>query len=127
MERTICKFSEISSIRLIAKQLQQIYRFDHVIVSPRIQPHHPVRHGITGDIRGKGLLIGVELVTDREQWYASRPDYLLRMTERSRKYMFYIVEELESRNMPTELALLPFIESAFNPQAVSSARASGSR
>jgi membrane-bound lytic murein transglycosylase D len=65
------------------------------------------------------------LVTDREQWYDTRPDYVLRMTERSRKYLFYIVEELERRNMPTELALLPFIESAFNPQAVSSAKASG--
>ncbi len=66
-----------------------------------------------------------ELVTDREQWYASRPDYIQRMTERSRKYLFHIVEELEKRNMPTELALLPFIESAFNPQAVSSAKAAG--
>jgi membrane-bound lytic murein transglycosylase D len=47
------------------------------------------------------------------------------MGERSSKYLFHIVEELEQRNMPTELALLPFIESAFNPQAVSSARASG--
>jgi membrane-bound lytic murein transglycosylase D len=47
------------------------------------------------------------------------PDYIQRMTERSRKYLFHIVEELERRNMPTELALLPFIESAFNPQAVS--------
>ena len=47
------------------------------------------------------------------------------MTERSRKYLFHIVEELELRNMPTELALLPFIESAFNPQAVSSAKAAG--
>ena len=66
-----------------------------------------------------------ELVHDREQWYSTRPDYILRMTERSRKYMFHIVEELELRNMPTELALLPFIESAFNPQAVSSAKAAG--
>jgi len=66
-----------------------------------------------------------ELVRDREQWYASRPDYIFRMTERSRKYLFHIVEELERRNMPTELALLPFIESAFNPQAVSSAKAAG--
>jgi len=65
------------------------------------------------------------LVKDREQWYASRPDYIQRMTERSRKYLFHIVEELEKRNMPTELALLPFIESAFNPQAVSSAKAAG--
>ena len=65
------------------------------------------------------------LVSDREQWYAARPDYLLRMTERSRRYIYYIVEELERRNMPTELALLPFIESAFNPEAVSSAKAAG--
>jgi membrane-bound lytic murein transglycosylase D len=66
-----------------------------------------------------------DLVTDREQWYSSRPDYIQRMTERSSKYLFHIVEELERRNMPTELALLPFIESAFNPQAVSSAKAAG--
>ena len=66
-----------------------------------------------------------ELVGDREQWYTTRPDYIFRMTERSRKYLFHIVDELELRNMPTELALLPFIESAFNPQAVSSAKAAG--
>ncbi|MBT3067230.1 transglycosylase SLT domain-containing protein [Rhodoferax sp. U11-2br] len=66
-----------------------------------------------------------DLVRDREQWYATRPDYVQRMTDRGGKYLFYIVEELERRGMPTELALLPFIESAFNPQAVSSARAAG--
>ena len=66
-----------------------------------------------------------ELVHQQEQWYASRPDYMQRMTDRSRKYLFHIVEELERRGMPTELALLPFIESAFNPQAVSSAAAAG--
>jgi membrane-bound lytic murein transglycosylase D len=66
-----------------------------------------------------------ELVNNQEQWYATRPEYIGRMTERSRKYLFHIVEELERRNMPTELALLPFIESAFNPTAISSAKASG--
>lgn len=66
-----------------------------------------------------------DLVRQQEQWYASRPDYIQRMTDRSRKYLFHIVEELERRNMPAELALLPFVESAFNPQAVSSARAAG--
>jgi membrane-bound lytic murein transglycosylase D len=64
-----------------------------------------------------------DLVRDREQWYATRPDYIQRMTERSSKYLFHVVEELEVRGMPTELALLPYIESAFNPQAVSSAKA----
>ena len=66
-----------------------------------------------------------DFVTDREQYYASRPDYLERMTARSSRYLFYVVDELERRGMPTELALLPFVESAFNPQAVSSARAAG--
>ena len=66
-----------------------------------------------------------DLVTEREQWYASRPNYIERMTGRSSKYLFHVVQELERRQMPTELALLPFIESAFNPQAVSSAKAAG--
>ncbi|MDP3522010.1 MAG: transglycosylase SLT domain-containing protein [Hydrogenophaga sp.] len=69
--------------------------------------------------------LDTDLVRDREQWYASRPDYIQRMTERSSKYLFHIVEELERRDMPSELALLPYIESAFNPNAVSSARAAG--
>jgi membrane-bound lytic murein transglycosylase D len=65
------------------------------------------------------------LVRDREQYYASRPDYVQRMTERGARYLFHIVEEVERRGLPTELALLPFIESAFNPEAMSHARASG--
>lgn len=66
-----------------------------------------------------------DLVRDREQWYSSRPEYIQRMTERSSKYLFHIVEEIERRGMPMELALLPYIESAFNPQAVSHAKAAG--
>ena len=69
--------------------------------------------------------LDTDLVRRGEQWYVARPDYVARMTERSSRYMFYIVEEIERRGMPTELALLPFIESAFNPQAISSAKASG--
>ena len=66
-----------------------------------------------------------DYVRRAEQWYATRPDYVARMTERSSRYLFHIVEEVEKRHMPTELALLPFVESAFNPQAMSSAKASG--
>lgn len=66
-----------------------------------------------------------DLVDMQANWYAQRPDYVQRMTERSQKYLYYIVEELESRHMPTELALLPFIESAYNPQALSVAKAAG--
>jgi len=66
-----------------------------------------------------------ELVLEHERWYTSRPEYVQRMTERASRYLFHVVDEIERRQMPTELALLPFIESAFNPQALSSARASG--
>lgn len=66
-----------------------------------------------------------ELVRDREAYYAARPDYVARMTERSNRYLFYILEEVQKRQLPSELALLPFIESAFNPTALSSAKASG--
>jgi membrane-bound lytic murein transglycosylase D len=65
------------------------------------------------------------LVRKWERYYAERPDYVQRMTERGGRYLFHIMEEVERRGLPTELALLPFIESAFNPEAMSHARASG--
>ena len=58
-------------------------------------------------------------------WYASHPDYLDRTFRRSERYLHYVVEELEARNMPLELALLPVVESAYNPVAYSRARAAG--
>lgn len=64
-------------------------------------------------------------VQDKVDWYIARPDYVQRMTERAGRYLFFVVEEIERRNMPAELALLPFIESAFNPNALSVAKASG--
>ena len=65
------------------------------------------------------------LVLERQAWYADRPQQISIMVERSRRYLFHIVEELEKRGMPTELALLPMVESAFNPMAYSRAKASG--
>jgi len=65
------------------------------------------------------------LVAKWEQWYASRPDYVARMLDRSRRYLYYIVVEVEERRMPLEIALLPMVESAFNPNAMSVSRASG--
>ena len=59
------------------------------------------------------------------RWYAGQPDYVGRMTTRASLYLYYIVQEIEKRGMPTELALLPFVESAMQPQAVSSAQAAG--
>lgn len=65
------------------------------------------------------------LVQRHEAWYLNRPDYVQRMIDRSRLYLFHIVEEVERRGMPTEIALLPMIESAYNPSANSHMRAAG--
>lgn len=65
------------------------------------------------------------LVSQQTRWLAARPDYVDRSMARSSRYLFYIVEEVNRRNMPSELALLPFVESAFNPEAKSTAKAMG--
>lgn len=57
--------------------------------------------------------------------YSKDPAYLLRMANRASQYLYNIVEEVEARNMPMELALLPFVESAFQPEALSRAKAAG--
>jgi membrane-bound lytic murein transglycosylase D len=65
------------------------------------------------------------LVAEKTAWYVARPDYLKRVFDRSRPYLYHIVDELEKRGLPTELALLPMVESSFNPMAYSRAHASG--
>lgn len=65
------------------------------------------------------------LVAEKQAWYLNRPELLKRTLQRSRKYLYHIVVELEKRGMPTELALLPIVESSFNPLAYSRARALG--
>ena len=70
------------------------------------------------DLKGK-------LVTTKTKQYAARPEYLQRVFERSKLYLYHIVEEIEKRGLPTELALLPMVESSFNPMAYSRAHASG--
>lgn len=57
--------------------------------------------------------------------FTAKPEYLERVFARGGPYLFHIVEEIEARGMPMELALLPIVESAFNPQATSSAKAAG--
>jgi membrane-bound lytic murein transglycosylase D len=65
------------------------------------------------------------LVEAHERWYVDHPDYVKRMLERSRRYLYHIVEEVQRRGMPMEIALLPMIESGYNPQALSPADAAG--
>ena len=65
------------------------------------------------------------LVAAHESYYAARPELLRGIFARARRYLHYIVEEVERRGLPAELALLPAVESGFNPMALSSAQASG--
>jgi len=64
-------------------------------------------------------------VRKRQSWYVQRPQLTQRMFERSALYLYHILEEVEKRQLPTEIALIPFIESGFDPQATSEARAAG--
>jgi membrane-bound lytic murein transglycosylase D len=64
-------------------------------------------------------------VDSQLNWFANHPDFLERTFSRAELWLYYIVDQLEQRNMPRELALLPVIESAFEPYAYSRARASG--
>jgi len=64
-------------------------------------------------------------VAIQRNWFVKHPRYLDRVAKRAEPFLFYIVEELEKHNMPLELALLPIVESAFDPFAYSHGRASG--
>jgi len=65
------------------------------------------------------------LVDKWERYYAERPDYVARMVDRSRRYLYHIVSEVDQRSLPLDIALLPMVESAFNPRALSTSRAAG--
>ena len=66
-----------------------------------------------------------KLVAQQTAWYAARPELVQAILQRASRYLHFIVDEVERRGLPTELALLPFIESGFNPMALSPAQASG--
>jgi membrane-bound lytic murein transglycosylase D len=72
-----------------------------------------------------GDLTKQEAVEEREEWYAEHAYYLANVSKRAARYIFYILENLESRGMPADLALLPFVESSYDPFAYSHGRASG--
>ena len=66
-----------------------------------------------------------KVVKKYERWYSEHPVYTYRMFERTKKYIYYVVQEVQKRNMPMEIALLPIIESAYNPIARSNMKAVG--
>ena len=98
-------------------------------VPARTVPHLPAEQytDLLDRIRDGYALPDVQhFAVDRElDRYRSRPDFLDRTFKRGARYLYYIVAEIEKRNLPLELALLPVVESAFNPVAYSRSRASG--
>ncbi len=66
-----------------------------------------------------------ELVQKYQNYYIKNPGAMKRLLENGRRYAYYVLEELERRGMPSELALLPMVESSYNPRALSPARAAG--
>lgn len=71
------------------------------------------------------LALNNNRISSQRNWYARHQAYLNRVFTRATPYLYYISEELEKRDMPMELALLPLVESAYDPFAYSHSRASG--
>lgn len=80
-------------------RLRDMFELDHSVDNPRVQ--------------------------QQLAWYSSHPKYIQRVVDRGSRYLYYIVDQLDRRNMPGELALLPIVESAFDPFAYSHGRAAG--
>ncbi|MBI5900147.1 MAG: transglycosylase SLT domain-containing protein [Rhodocyclales bacterium] len=90
------------------------------------RPEKPVRNAWDRVRNGFSLApLKTGLVAEREQWYRQRKDLVLAISQKARRYLHHIVEAVEKRGLPTEIALLPFVESGFEPQALSSAQAAG--
>ncbi|MFO7786839.1 MAG: LysM peptidoglycan-binding domain-containing protein [Halospina sp.] len=71
------------------------------------------------------LEVNDKRVRDQLSWYSRNQSYMDRTAERARRYLPYIIREIERRDMPGELALLPLVESGYDPFAYSHGRASG--
>jgi membrane-bound lytic murein transglycosylase D len=98
-----------------------------VVQAPPPPPPPPPPPNVWDRIRAGFRMANLDgvLVERQEQWYADNPEYVARMVERSSLFLYHVVEEVERRNMPTEIALLPMIESAYNPTAYSRSHAAG--
>ncbi|WP_148862671.1 lytic transglycosylase [Marinobacter fonticola] len=87
-----------------------------------------VAHDLWSRLReqfGLDLTLSNERIEQQLNWYASHPRYIDRVAKRARRYLYYIVTEVEERDLPGEFALLPVVESAFDPFAYSHGRAAG--
>ena len=102
-------------------------------LEPIVVPYFPLRDEVVEQrdllarLRGgfSWAAVADPAVAREVKWYAGHPQYMDRVLQRADLYLFHIVTELERRGMPAELALLPIVESAFDPFAYSHGRAAG--
>ncbi|MFT5852299.1 MAG: membrane-bound lytic murein transglycosylase D [Colwellia sp.] len=122
----IANIAEINQALLADESIDVIHPVDDVTFSLKAESLESnndvwqrIRGQLTFDIPEKRRLIV------QRDWYVKHPSYLTRVAKRAEPFLYYIVEELEKNNVPVELALLPVVESAFDPFAYSHGRASG--
>jgi membrane-bound lytic murein transglycosylase D len=98
-----------------------------VLVAPPPVAPPPLPANVWHRVRAGFRLADMEgpLVREWESYYSNRPEYVERMMGRGGRFLYHVVQEAEKRKMPMEIALLPMIESAYNPQAYSRSHASG--
>lgn len=110
---------EVDSVALVRAEQKAIQ-----VETPIEQPRKDVWLRIL-DQFSMDLDIENERIAAQRNWYAKHPDYLERVSKRAEPYLYYIAEQIDVRNIPGEMALLPIVESAFDPFAYSHGRASG--
>lgn len=123
----------VLSLGIPASALAQTYTPEQIAVSINnlnaailrnpSSPHNNLWSRMRQDFRMSE--VNPEIVRRHETYYSTRSAYFNRTVERSRPYLYHILSEVEKRNMPSEIALLPFIESAFVTKARSHVGASG--
>ncbi|NMP31478.1 LysM peptidoglycan-binding domain-containing protein [Thalassotalea sp. M1531] len=126
VSNTIATPVEINQALLVDESIDVIHPVADVEIDLDQDKIH-VSEDIWQHIRGK-LTFDVpqnKRVISQRNWYVKHPNYLDRVAKRAEPFLFYIVQELEKANIPLEIALLPIVESAFDPFAYSHGRASG--
>ena len=122
----IANTAEINQALLADESIDVIHPVDDVDFSLKGESL-PSSNDVWQRIRGQltfDIPQNKRMIVQRD-WYARHPSYLTRVAKRAEPFLYYIVEELEKNNVPVELALLPVVESAFDPFAYSHGRASG--
>lgn len=118
---------DINQALLVDENIDVIHPVDDVAFSLKLKESSVQNDDVWQRIRSK-LTFDVpenNRVALQRDWFVKHPNYLDRVAKRAEPFLYYIVEELEKNNVPVELALLPIVESAFDPFAYSHGRASG--